>query len=621
MDFKYVPSTCPYCGTGCGINLAVRDGKVSGIQPWHRNPVNEGKVCIRGNKSHEFVNNPARITTPLIKKDGKFAEASWEDAYREIAGKLKSIKPDEIGVVASARACNEDNYLLKSFAAGVLKTANIDYCGRRCNADAVKGISDAFGYGTMTNSIADMSEAKAILVIGSNPLEENPLIGRRVMMARINGAKIIVADPKKTATAKQADLYIACNPGTEVALVNGIMNAILKAGTEKKDFIAAKTKDFEKCKAVVSGAAYAPDAVAKTCGISADLITKAAEIYAAAPAAAVVTSAGATSGDLARAVANLQLLTGNVGKAGAGVNLLRGKSNAQGAMDMGCQPGENGSGVPAMIASAAAGKIKAMYVMGENIASAGTTVSEALGKLDFLVVQDMFMTETAEKAHVILPSAAFAERDGTFTNSERRVQRVRKAVEPAGSSKADCTIICELAKAMGHEKDFAFTTVEQVFGEIAKHVPAYAGITYAKLERPEAIQWPAAGGEFGTAVLYADKFATKDGKAAFSAAEYKAAEAVSADYPFAIAAKWPSGTLTVNTPSIVREWPFPTVAINKEDAAGLGIKTGTSVKVTGKTGSVTLKADVTADVKKGVVSMPVTFAAGAVKLEKIAEEA
>jgi formate dehydrogenase major subunit len=621
MDFKYVPSTCPYCGTGCGINLAVRDGKVTGIQPWHRNPVNEGKVCIRGNKSHEFVNNPARITTPLIRKDGKFVEASWEDAYREIAEKLKSVRPEEVGVVASARACNEDNYLLKSFAANVLKTANIDYCGRRCNADAVRGISDAFGYGTMTNSVADIPEAKAVLVIGSNPLEENPLIGRRVMMARINGATIIVADPKKTATAKQADLHIACNPGTEVALVNGIMNAILKAGTEKKDFIASKTKDFEKCRAAVSGAAYAPDAVAKICGISADLITKAAEIYAAAPAAAVVTSAGATTGDLARAVANLQLITGNIGRAGTGVNLLRGKASAQGAMDMGCQPGENGADVPAMIASAAAGKIKAMYVMGENIASAGADVSSALGKLDFLVVQDMFMTETAEKAHIFLPSAAFAERDGTFTNSERRVQRVRKAVEPAGSSKADCAIICELAKTMGHEKDFAFTTAEQIFSEIAKHVPEYAGITYAKLERPEGIQWPATGGEFGTAVLYAEKFATKDGKGAFSVAEYKAGEAVSAEYPFAVAAKWPSGTLTINTPSIVREWPFPTVAVNREDAAGLGILTGDRVRVTGKSGSAAFKADVTAAIKKGVVSMPATFVAAAVKLEKIAEEA
>jgi formate dehydrogenase major subunit len=231
------------------------------------------------------------------------------------------------------------------------------------------------------------------------------------------------------------------------------------------------------------------------------------------------------------------------------------------------------------------------------------------------------MTETAEKAHVVLPSAAFAERDGTFTNSDRRVQRVRKAIEPAGISKADCTIICELAKAMGHDKEFAFTSAEQVFSEIAKHVPNYAGITYAKLEKPEAVQWPAAGGVFGTPILYADKFATKDGKAVFSAVEFKPVEATSAEFPFAVLAKWPMGTLSIHTPSIMREWPAPIIAVNSEDAAGLKINNGDRVTVTGKAGSAILQAHVTSNVKKGVVSMPTIFAAVAVKLAKAPEEA
>ena len=201
MDFKYVPSTCPYCGNGCGVNLVVKDGRFVGISPWHRNPVNEGKVCIRGNKSYEFVSSPDRLVSPLVKKDGKFVEASWEDAYKEIAGAFKSVKGDAIGVVASARNSNEDSFVLKNFAANVLKTANIDYCGRRCNADAVKGLADAFGMGATTNSLADLSEAKAILIVGSNPLEENPLAGRRIIIAKQNGAKIIVADARNTATA------------------------------------------------------------------------------------------------------------------------------------------------------------------------------------------------------------------------------------------------------------------------------------------------------------------------------------------------------------------------------------------------------------------------------------
>ena len=612
MDMKYVPSTCPYCGTGCGINLVVKDGQVRGISPWQRNPINEGKVCIRGNKSFEFVNNPSRIMTPLIKKDGKFVEASWEDAYKEVASRLKAAKGDEIGFVASARTCNEDNYVFKNLAANVVKTANIDYCGRRCNADAVKGLVEAFGQGAMTNSITDISSAQAILVIGSNPLEENPLAGRRVIMAQKNGAKVIVADARTSATAKIADLHIAITPGTEVAFLNGVAAAIIKAGKENKDFIARKTANFEKCKAAV--APCTPEAVAKICGIPADAVTKAAEAFTAAHPASIITSAGAVSGDLIRACANLALLTGNVGVAGAGVNLLRGKSNAQGAMDVGCVPADNGHTVPAMIEAAAAGRIKALYVMGENIASAGAHVAAALDKVGFLVVQDMFMTETASKAHVILPSASFAERDGTMTNSERRIQRVRKAVEPIGSSKADWQIICDVAKAMG--SDFAFKSAEEVFNDIAKHVPAYAGITYAKLEAPEAVQWPAAGGKFGTAVLYADKFATKDGKGAFAAVDYKAGEAVSAEFPFAVAAQWPMGTLSLNTPSIVREFPEAKVIISKTDAHNLGINHGTMVKVSGKAGSVTLVAEVTTAIRAGVVSLPLTFAAAAVKLEK-----
>jgi len=613
MDFTYVPSTCPYCGNGCGINLVVKDGQVTGISPWHRNPVNEGKVCIRGNKSFEFVNSPARITAPLIRKDGRLAEASWEDAYKEIAAHLKGAKGDEVAFVASGRVCNEDNYVFRNLAANVVKTANIDYCGRRCNGEVVKSVAAALGTGAMTNSVADISDAKAILVVGSNPLEENPLAGRRIILAQKNGAKVIVLDARTTATARIADLHVTCNPGTEVAFLMGLMNAIIKAGKENKDFIAKKTKDFEKVKSAV--ASCSPDQVARICGIAPETIAKAAEIYAAAPAC-VITSAGASSADMAKACVDLQLVTGNVGKAGSGINLLRGKSNGQGAMDMGCVPGANGQDLPHMIDAINAGKIKTMYVMGENVAAGGAKAVEALGKLSFLVVQDMFMTETAEKANVVLPSASFAERDGTVTNSERRVQRVRKAVGPLGSAKADWQIICEVAKALGAEKEFAFKSAEEVFTDIAKHVPHYAGITYAALEKPEAIQWPAAGGKFGTAFLFADKFGTADGKAAFATFAFNAPEAVSAEFPFAVAPQWPMGTLSRNTPSIIREWPEAKVVINREDAKKLGINAGSMVRVSGKAGSAAFAADVTTAIKPGVVSFPLTFAAATVKLEK-----
>lgn len=613
MDFTYVPSTCPYCGTGCGINLVVKDGQVRGISPWQRNPVNEGKVCIRGNKSFEFVNNGERITAPMIKKDGTFVQASWDDACREIAGHLKGAKGDEVAFIASGRVCNEDNFLFRNLGADVVRTPNIDYCGRRCNAAVVKSVADALGTGAMTNPISDISTAKAILVVGANPLEENPLAGRRIILAQKNGAKVIVIDARTTSTAKIADLHIACNPGTEVAFVMGLMNSIIGAGEENKDFIAKRTRDFEKVKSAV--APCNPDAVAKMCGVDAGLVAKAKEIYAAAPAM-VITSAGAAGEELAKACVDLQLLTGNVGRAGAGIALLRGKSNGQGAMDMGCVPAANGQSLPQMIDSVLAGKIKTMYVMGENVAAGGAKAVEALGKLSFLVVQDMFMTETARMANVILPSASFAERDGTFTNSERRIQRVRKAVEPQGSARADWQIICDVAKALGAEKDFTFKSAEEVFTAITKAVPSYAGMSYAALEKPEAVQWPAAGGKFGTAVLYADKFGTADGKAAFAPPVFKAPEAPSAEFPFMVAPQWPMGTLSRMTPSIVREFPEATVIINKDDAQSLGIGSGQKVTVTGKSGSATFVTEVTTAIKQGVVSFPLAYAEGTVKIVK-----
>ena len=335
----------------------------------------------------------------------------------------------------------------------------------------------------MTNSLKDISTAKCILVVG-NPMEENPLAGRRIIEAKKNGATIIVGGCPHALHRKLANLHITCMPGNRSCACQWYHECDCKGRKSNKDFIAKKTKDFEKCKTVIVGSAYSADSVAKTCGITADAVTKAADLYAAAEPSSVIVSAEPATGDLVRACAD-PANDGNVGKAGAGINLLRGKANAQGAMDMGCLPSGSGLGVPAMIDAAAAGTIKVMYVMGENLASAGAHVAGALDKLDFLVVQDMFMTATAEKAHVVLPSAAFAERDGTQTNSERRVQRVRKAVEPAGSSEADWQIICDLAKAMGHEKDFAFTGAEQIFAEIAQHVPAYAGICMQALRNPK----------------------------------------------------------------------------------------------------------------------------------------
>ena len=342
MEFTYVPTTCPYCGTGCGLNLVVKDKKVVGVAPWHRNPVNEGKLCPKGNYAYEFINSPDRLTTPLIKKDGKFVEAGWDEAYNLIVSKFKSYKGEEMACLASARVSNEENYLMQKFARAVLKTPHIDHCARLCHSSTVAGLAAVFGSGAMTNSIIDIGESKCVFVIGSNTLEQHPLIGRRIMVAKKNGAKVIVADPRLTPTAKLADLYLPFYSGTDVALMNGMMQHIIKNGLENKEFIEKRTKDFEKLKEVVMKDTYSLDNVAKICGIQAKDIATAAEWIAKAESSNLLYSMGITQHtvgvDNVKSTANLQMLTGHLGKRGGGVCALRGQNNVQGACDMGCLP-------------------------------------------------------------------------------------------------------------------------------------------------------------------------------------------------------------------------------------------------------------------------------------------
>ncbi|MEN6611029.1 MAG: molybdopterin-dependent oxidoreductase [Methanoregulaceae archaeon] len=614
MEFNYIPTTCPYCGTGCGINLVVKDKKVAGISPWHRSPINEGKLCIRGNKAYEFV-NAARLTTPLIRKDGKLEPASWDEAFSLIASKLGSVKGEDVLVVASSRVTNEDNFAAKKFAETVLKTRNIDASCRFSNPGVETALTGILGSSSMTNSIEGLTEAKCIFVT-SNPVEENPLVGRRIIQAQQNGAKVITASWRRHATAKDADLHLQAKPGTQVALFNAILNVILKNGWENKDFVAKHTKDFEKVKAVASRDDYSPEKAERITGVPAKDITTAAEWIAKSGATAFVSGISAAMNDeegaqLAKVVANLALATGSFGKAGTGLNMLRGLANLQGAADLGLVA-KAGITVPQVLDGTKT--VKALYVIGENPVKAAAdagAAKKALSAMDFIVVQDMFLTETAELASVVLPSAAFAEKDGTQTNSDRHVQRVRKAVDAPGEAKADWQILADLAKKMGHEKEFAFGSSEEIFSEIAKAVPSYAGITYAKLEKPEAVQ---AGG----AILYADKFATQDGKAVFSAVEYQALPEESG-FPFLVANHWSAGTLSSNTPSIVREFNGPAILINSEDAKALGISTGSVVTATGKNGAITLPAKVTKDILKGVVEIPAGINSAAVKLEKVPE--
>ena len=648
MDFKYVPTTCPYCGTGCGFNLVVKDKKVVGVAPWQRNPVNEGKLCPKGNYAWEFVNSPDRLTKPLIKKDGKFVEASWDEALKLIAQKFKSYKGEEMACLASARVSNEENYLMQKFARAVMKTPNIDHCARLCHASTVVGLAGAFGSGAMTQSIEDIAQSKCLLVIGTNTFEQHPLIGRRIMQAKANGAKIIYADPRLTPTGKIADLHLQFYSGTDVALLNCFMHQILKNGWENKDFIKNRTKDFEKVKEVVMKDIYSPENVSKITGVPAKDIITAAEWFGKSGQSAILYSMGITQHtvgvDNVKSTANLQMMTGNLGRPGTGICALRGQNNVQGACDMGalanvysgyqsvlvpemkkkmetawgCEIAEGKVGLTVTklinVLADEPGKIKGLYIMGENPMLSDPDlhhVEKGLKNAEFIVVQDIFLTETAQLADVVLPATCFAEKDGTQTSTERRVQKWRKAQDPPGQAKADWKIICELGAAMGYAKQFPFTSAEEIFTEVAKVTPSYAGMDYARLEKPEALHWPCPTKEHpGTPILHKEKFSHPDGLGIFTPIEWKApAEVPDKEYPYILTTgrciwQWHTGSMTRRSKDLECEEPTGWVEINPEDATTLGVKDKEMVRAITRRGEIKIGTRVTKTIKKGVIFIP-----------------
>ncbi|MGB9936536.1 MAG: formate dehydrogenase subunit alpha [Methanobacterium sp.] len=649
MNIQYTPTTCPYCGCGCGFNLVSVDGKLAGVEPWKRNPVNEGKLCPKGNFSYEFVHRDDRLTTPLIKENGEFREATWDEALDLVASKLTEMKaenPESLAFLSSARCSNEENYVLQKFVRTVIGTHNIDHCARLCHGPSVAGLAQTFGSGAMTNSLKSVSEADVVFLIGTNTLEQHPLMWRRVLQAKEKGAKIIVADPRYTPSAKQSDLYIPFKSGTDVALLNAMMNVIIEEGLEDKEFIESRTKDFEELKEMVKK--YPLDKAASITEADADLIKEAALMFANADKAAILFSMGITQHTVGTenvmSTSNLAMLTGNIGKPGTGVNPLRGQNNVQGACDMGALPvvypgyqavideklGEKmanswgcgdlnckpGLTVVEMMNAAHAGDIKGIYIMGENPMISDPDlqhVQESLENLDFLVVQDIFLTETAELADVVLPAKSWAEKDGTFTSTERRVQPIRKAVEGPGEARDDWAIVSDVAKRMGSDL-FNYNSAQEIFEEVRKVTPQYAGMNRERLDKPEALHWPCPDEEHpGTPILHMERFATPDGLGVFKAIEYKPpAEVTDEEYPFTLTTgrmlfHWHTGSMTRRSDTLAREVPTGFVEINTEDAARLGIKNKEIVSVKTRRGEIEIPAKVTPDIMEGIVFIPFHF--------------
>ncbi len=496
----------------------------------------------------------------------------------------------------------------------------------------------------MTNSIEDLEKAGCILVIGSNTTEGHPIIGLRIKRAVMqNGCRLIVAEPRHIRLCYYAEQWLRQKPGTDVALLNAMMNVILSEGLADEDFIRERTEGFEEFRRVVEG--YTPERSAEICGLDAEDIRRAARTFAGAESAAIVYAMGITQHttgvDNVLSLANLAMLTGNLGKEGAGVNPLRGQNNVQGACDMGCLPdvltgyqqvsdpavrerfekawgvdrlpGNPGLTLMEMMDAAHRGEVKVLHIMGENPVISDPDIrhlKEALEKVDFLVVQDIFLTETAAFADVVLPSASFAEKEGTFTNTDRRVQRVRKAVEPPGEARDDSWIIAQLAARLGY--DMEDQPSARVMEEIASLTPSYGGISYARLDKEGELRWPCPDAEHpGTSILHVGGFTR--GKGLFSAVEFKPpAEEPDSEYPFVLTTgrlliHYHTGSMTRRVEPLNQLVPRNRVWINPADAERLGVADGQEVALQSRRGAIRLEAKVTRKVAEGMVFVPFHF--------------
>jgi len=645
MNLKHVPTTCPYCGAGCGFYLKVKDGELAGVIPSKAHPVSQGRLCVKGITSWQSVISADRIKEPLVKKNGEFKEASWDEALNLVAKKLTAIKekhgPDSLGVWGSARCTNELNYVAQKFARVVLGTNNVDHCARACHSPTVAGLVRAFGSGAMTNSIDEIKDAACIFAIGSNAPEAHPLIGWRILTAKDKGARIIVCDPRKIDMTRYADIHIQHYPGTDIALLNCLMNVIISEGLEDKEYIKARTEGFEEVKKVVEK--YTPEYTAPIVGVDAELMVEAARLYATSKPASIVYTMGITEHTVGTenvmSIANLAMLTGNVGIESSGVNPLRGQCNVQGACDVAALPNfypgyqrvddpavrqkfEKAWGVklslkPGLtttdqILRAEDGKMKGFYIIGENplISEPNITlVRKAMERLEFLVVQELYMSATAEMADVVLPGASFAEKTGTFTNTERRVQLVNKAIEPVGNSRPDWEIICDVAMRMGYPFEYANTA--EVMDEIASLTPIYGGISHDRI-RKIGLQWPCLDKKHpGTKYLHKGKFSRGLGK--FYSIEHKQpAEVPDDEYRFILSTGVirffvNTAAMTRRTHLLDREFPFMFVEVNEADGEKLGIKDMDDCTVSTRRGQLTVKARVSDRVKEGVLWMPFHF--------------
>jgi formate dehydrogenase major subunit len=674
---KTVDSVCPYCGVGCLTTYHIKDNRILYVQG-RDGPANHSRLCVKGRYGFDYVSHPQRLTRPLIRKPGVpktadftmdpahigevFREASWEEALDFAAGGLKNLRDTHgnkaLAGFGSAKGSNEEAYLFQKLVRTGFRNNNVDHCTRLCHASSVAALLEGIGSGAVSNQVSDAMKAAVVIVIGANPTVNHPVAATWIKNAAKNGTKLIVADPRRTDLARHAEYVLQFKPDTDVALLNAMLHTIVEEGLVDKAFIESRTEGYEALKKNVTG--YSPEAMAPVCGIAAATIREVARLYATSKGSMIFWGMGISQHihgtDNARCLIALALSTGQVGRPGTGLHPLRGQNNVQGASDAGLIPmmypdyarvaiktvqdkfeklwgveldPKPGLTVVEIMNAILADEIRGMYIMGENPAMSDPDLHharEAIAKLEHLVVQDIFLTETAYLADVVLPASAFPEKTGTFTNTDRMVQLGRRALDAPGGpdgAKQDLWLIQQIAQRMGLDWNYAGddSGVAAVFDEMRHAMPSIGGVTWERLVEQSSVTYPLiAEGDPGEPVVFVKNFPTANGRGKFVPADIiPAAERPDAQYPTVLITgrqleHWHTGAMTRRASVLDAIEPDPVVSINPYDLGALGAKPGDIVSVESRRGKVSLYARADEGTPRGSVFIPFCYYEAAANL-------